>query len=220
MSLARKRTWIWIGAALLMAGPMSALSLQYDMTGSSMEMVNVAAGGSCNPCTVPVTGSLVLNDDEAGNVVLAFMDLAHVGYEVGIPNILSVVVERPSITLASGGVAGLGSTLSSVSFGSTDIAQTGASTCTPGVLNTPCQAAGFPAFSGVFPHDSPLLGIALGAWNFDALRDLTSASILYTNESGAVETLNLVGTSSIIPEPGTALLVSGGLIGLALRRRR
>ena len=43
--------------------------------------------------------------------------------------------------------------------------------------------------------------------------------MIYTNESDAVETLNLIGSPTVVPEPGSALRVAGGLVGMALRRR-
>lgn len=203
-------------AVLWLAGSASALIISYDMTGSEMSMVNTVAGGPCNPCLVPVTGSLTLIDDEVGNITLSSLNLAHVGYEVGTPGIVSVVIERTAITLGAGPVGGAGSTLgSNVLFGLTDIAQTGTTTCTPGIFS--CALAGLPA--GSSPLASPLTDIDLGNWIFDGLRDLSSASIVYTNQSGAVETLNLVGTATIIPEPATMLLVAAGLVGMAVRRR-
>src|SRR5262245_37002507 len=107
--------------ALLLAGPVSAVSTTYDMTGTTMRMFNQV----CGPCTAAVTGTVTLDDDGAGNVLLTDLSLAHAGYEIGRPTLLSIVVERTSIVLGAGSVAGTGSTLSSVTFGPTTILQSG-----------------------------------------------------------------------------------------------
>jgi hypothetical protein len=204
-----------VAGALLFAGSASALSITYDMTGSSMAMVNSAG---CAPCTVAVTGTLTLDDDLGGNILLTDLSLAHGPYEVALgPGVLSVVIERTSIGLGAGSVPGTGTTVSgNVLYGTTTLAQTGTVTCTPGLFS--CALAGLPA--GVTPLTSTLPGIDLDTWSFDAFGDLLG-SILYTNDlaSGATETLNLVGSPTVIPEPGTMLLVGAGLVGIALRRR-
>ncbi len=208
--------WPLLAGVLLLAGSASALTIQYNMTGSTMEQDNTGAGGSCSPCVVPVTGGLILTDDELGNVTITNMMMAHGPYEVGTPGIVSVVIERTHITLGSGPIAGTGSTLSSNAlFGTTTIAQQGSITCTPIIVS--CALAGLPA--GTSPLVAGLPGIDIGTFIFDGLSNL-SASIVYTDQSGAIETLNLVGTASVfVPEPGTVLLMAGGLMGLALRRR-
>jgi hypothetical protein len=197
-------------SALLLAGPASAIPVVYTaIAGSKMTMVNQA----CNPnCSVPITGTVALEDNGGGTVTLTGMSLAHAPYQVGLPGFLSVVLERTSITLDAGPVAGPGSTLTSVVLGPTSIAQVGTVTCTSGFLN--CGGQGLT--EGSVPMASPI-PVNLGTWNFtDSGTNLSAVFTYFSVPSQATETLTLVAT---IPEPATALLVSGGLLGLALRRR-
>jgi hypothetical protein len=202
------------GALLLGAGSASALSTAYIATGSVMAQDNTVAGGACTfaTCNVAVTGSLALDDDGLGNVTLTGLALAHNGYEVGPAGLISVVIDRDLITLGGGPVLGAGSTISSVvAFPATMFAQVGTTTCTPIIF--PCVAAGLP--NGISPLTSPI-PIDLGNWNFDAFGSFT-ATIVYTNQNGAIEQLTLNGVP--VPEPGTALLMAVGLVGVAIRRR-
>jgi hypothetical protein len=200
-----------VAGILLLAGSASALSITYDMTGSTMVMVN----SLCAPCSIAVTGTLTLDDDLGGNILLTNLSLAHGPFQVASPGLLGVVVERTSIGLGAGSVPGTGTTVSgSVLYGTTTLAQTGTVTCTPGVFS--CALAGLSA--GTSPLAPTLPGIDLDTWSFDAFGNLLG-SILFTNDPQAQETLNLVGTPTVIPEPGTMLLVGAGLVGIALRRR-
>ena len=202
--------------ALLLAGSASALSTTYDVAGSTMNMVNA---GGCNPCTVPVTGSITIDDDGLGNITLTTVSISHVGYEVGSPGFLSVVIDRDAIGLGLGVATGTGTTVGgNVAFGSTTLYQYGTTTCTPGFV--PCAIVPLP--NGVSPLEIGVGPLALGNWAFDLLGNLTSASIIYTNNAGpnpATETLSLVGSPVPVPEPGTAALLVAGLVGMALRRR-
>jgi hypothetical protein len=201
------------GAALLFASSAMAIPITYPMTGSTMSQDNSAAGGACThaTCNVAVTGNLTLDDDGLGNITLTQLNLAHPGYQVGVPGLLSVVITRNQITLGAGSVAGTGSTINSiVSFPGTSFAQIGTTNCT--AIAFPCAIAGLP--NGISPLTTPI-PIPLGNWSFDAFGNFT-ATVVYTNQNGAVEHLNLVGT---VPEPGTALLLATGLVGLAARRR-
>ena len=195
--------------ALLLAGSASALPVTFNVAGSTMSMVNQV----CNPCVVPVTGTITIDDDGLGNVTLTDVSLAHAPYEVGLAAFVSVIIDRDSISLGAGPVVGSGSTAGGiVSFGSTTFDQVGTTTCTAGAF--PCSITGLP--DGSTPLLSPVGPLALGNWAFDLLGNLNSASIVYTNQGGtnpAVETLHLV------PEPGTAALLVAGLVGMALRRR-
>jgi len=207
--------------ALLLAGSVSALTLNYNVSGT-MDMTNT---GSCTPatCNVAVTGTMTIDDDEVGNVSITSMNLSHANYEVGSPPLISIQLARSSITL-SGSVLGAGTTLSgATSFGSQTINQVGTLTCTPGFFT--CVVAGLPAAGGVFPlgpnpDPSPT---AFGTFNFDAGRNFSTpllTPITYTNTvtpSAALERLSLNGT--LIPEPGTGLLMAVGLMGMAVRRR-
>jgi len=205
-------------AALLFAGSGSAVTYTYNMTGSSMSMTNQL----CTPatCNVAVTGSMTIDDDGAGNVSITSLSLSHVGYEVASPSLLSVVLERTSITLGAGSVAASpgGSTTLSAVFGGTTLNQTGTVTCTNGAFN--CTLAGYPG-PGVFPLPPTEAPPSLGTWTFDAFHNLFAASFVYesqTTPQAASETLFLQG--SVIPEPGTGLLVGAGLVGMAALRRR
>ena len=151
--------------------------------------MSMCQSGRCSPCTVPVTGTIKLDDDGAGNVTLTKVNISHVGYEVGAAGLLSVVIDRDSITLGAGPVAGTGSTISSVvSFPATQFAQVGTTNYVHPVV-FPCGVASPPP--GVSPLSSPI-PITLGNWTFDAFGALT-ASIIYTANPQATETLNLVG---------------------------
>ncbi len=210
--LSRKFSLPLVVGALLLAGPAWAISTVYDMTGSSMVMVN--SGGLCTaltPCIAPVTGFLSLDDDGVGNVTLTSMSLSHGPYEVGSPPALSVILDRVSITPTAADL-GSGTTVNGVTtFGSTTLWQTGTVTCA-GV----CSFAGLPV--GVTPLANAV-PVNLGAWSFDLLGNLSFASIVYTSNALATETLNLTGTPTTVPEPGTAMLLVAGLVGMALRRR-
>ncbi|HKA14102.1 MAG TPA: hypothetical protein VKH41_03720 [Myxococcota bacterium] len=211
----RPRSLPWLAAAaLLLAGSASALPTTYLMaSGSQMSMSNQA----CTPCTVPVTGSVTLDDDAAGHVALTQVSLAHDPYQVGLPPFVSIVLDRDSIALAAGSAAGAGSTLSSVVFGSASLAHVGTITCTSGIV-TCTQLLGIP--DGTFRLPSPVT-VDLGTWTFDGLGGL-SASFVYTMLSGAnpaTETLTLVGSTTPVPEAGTGLLVAAGLAGVSLLRR-
>ena len=197
-------------AVLLIAGSASAVSTVYDMTGTTMRMFNQL----CGPCTVGVTGTVTLDDDGAGNVALTDLSLAHAGYQVGSPSLISVVIERTSILLGAGSVAGTGSTLSSVTFGSTTIAQTGTATCAPATFG--CAAANLPEGPTPLPET---LTVDLGDWTFDALGGF-SANFTYQSVTSppAIEYLRLVGTP--VPEPGTGALLAIGVAVLGWSRRR
>jgi PEP-CTERM motif-containing protein len=201
------------GAFVLGAGSASALSTVYTVDGfSSMAQDNTAAGGSCTfaTCNVPVTGTVTIDDDGVGNVTLTNVSVAHNGYQVGPAGLISIVIDRDSISLGAGPVLGSGSTISSVvSFPATSFAQVGTTTCTAIVF--PCALAGLP--DGVSPLTSPI-PISLGNWTFNNFGGW-SAQMLYTNQAGAKEVLTL----GAVPEPNTIALVAAGLVGLAIRRR-
>ena len=196
------------GAFVLVAGSASALTT-YKMAGSLMSITNA---GGCAPCTVPVNGKISLDDDGLGNVTLTNVNLSHQAYQVGAPALLSVLIDRDSITLAAGPVAGTGATISSVvSFPATQFAQVGTTTCTAVLF--PCAFVPLP--DGQSPLTSPI-PITLGNWTFDGLGNFT-ASITYTPNPNGNEILTLTGTP--VPEPGSIVLVAAGLVGLAIRRR-
>jgi hypothetical protein len=195
----------------LLAGPVSAVSTTYDMAGTTMRMFNQV----CGPCTVGVTGTVMLDDDGAGNVALTDLSLAHVGYEIGSPILLSIVVERSSIVLGAGSVAGTGSTLSSVTFGSTTIAQSGSVTCTP--LGLGCDLAGLPI--GTTPFSDVLIPVNLGTWSFNGAGVISGMFTYMTVTSPpAIEYMYLVGTP--VPEPGSGVLLAIGVVALGWRCRR
>jgi hypothetical protein len=211
------RVLIVAAGGLCLAGSASAISTTYSMVaGSRMSMTNQI----CTPCIVPVTGSVTLDDNGAGGVSLTSVNLAHDPYQVALPAFVSVILDRDSITLASGSVAGTGSTLTSVLFGATSLANVGTISCVSGIV-TCASLLGIPGLpDGTYPLPSPV-AVNLGTWTFDGLGGL-SASFVYTALSGAnpsTETLFLFGSTTPVPEPATGLLVAAGSIALAQRRR-
>ena len=136
----------------------------------------------------------------------------HGPYQVGNPALVSVVSQRDAIGARGGPVrAPVLRSARAASFPvPTLFNQVGTSTCTTVLF--PCVVAGLP--EGVSPLPSPI-PITIGALNFDAFGNFT-ASIVYTVNPNATETLTLVGT---VPEPSTMLLVAAGVVGLVLRRR-
>jgi hypothetical protein len=202
--------------ALWLAGAASALPTTYSMaSGSQMSNENLAC--TPVPCTVPLAGSVTLDDDGAGNVVLTNVSLSHAPYEVGLLPFVSVMIDRDSITLRSGSVAGTGSTLTSVLFGPTSFTNVGTITCTSGTI-TCSSILGIPEGTFTLPAR---VNVDLGTWVFDGAGGL-SASFVYNLLSAgggpATETMVLVGTTAPVPESGTGLLVALGVLGLALRR--
>lgn len=195
--------------ALWFAAPASAISTVYDVTGSSLRMFNQVCDITCR---VAVTGTFTLDDDGAGNVQLTELSLAHVSYAVG-GTFLNLVIERSSILLGAGSVTGTGSTLGSVLFGTTTIAQTGTATCAPAMFT--CEVANLPTGPTPLPET---LQVDLGSWTFDALGRLSvTFNYMSVTSPPASERLTLVG--SPVPEPGTITLLAIGLAALALRRR-
>jgi hypothetical protein len=205
------------GALVLGAGSASALSFAYNASpGSVMAQDNTVAGGACTfaTCNVPVTGTILIDDDGIGNVTITNLSLSHNGYEVGPAGLISVVIDRDFINLGQVPVLGSGTTLNGVTtFGVASVYQYGSTTCTPIVF--PCVLAGLP--TGVSPLATPI-PINLGNWAFDAFGNL-SAVIQYTNQAGAIEQLTLGASPTPVPEPSTIALVAAGLVGLAIRRR-
>ena len=201
-------------AVFILAGAAAALPTTYTMTsGAQMSITNLA----CSPCTVPVTGTVTLDDNGAGGVSLTGMSLAHDPYQVALPSFISIVLDRDSIMLNSGSVAGTGSTLSSVVFGATTLKNTGTVSCISAILTCP-SVLGVP--DGTYPLPSPV-AVNLGTWVFDGIGGL-SASFVYTQLTGAnpaTETLFLVGSTAAVPETSTGGLVAIGLLGFAVRRR-
>jgi hypothetical protein len=179
-------------------------------TGSTMTTTN--AGGAH---IVAVTGSVTLDDDGLGNVTLTDMSLSHVGYQVGFPPFISIILTRPAINLGAGSVVGTGSFLTTATFGSTDIAQPGAGgVCTSGIVT--CVSNGLP--EGAFPLPNPLTGVALGTWTFAGVGTALDAVFQYgPTVSGSTDVLHIIAA---VPEPSTMALVVMGLAGLAIRRRR
>jgi hypothetical protein len=194
---------------MLLAGSASAVPTTFFMTTAQMSIVDLA----CSPCTVPLTGSVTVDDDGAGNVALTGVSLAHVSYQIAQPSFISIILTRSSITLGAGSVAGTGSTQTSAVFGPTSLANVGTIQCDSGVL-TCASTLGIPGIPDHFiaPLPSPV-SVQLGTWLFDGRGGLT-ASFLYQERSGGTETMNLVGTTTPVPEPAPALLLAVGLIGL------
>jgi hypothetical protein len=209
-----RRPVLLAAAVLLLAAPASAISTTYSVGGDSrMSMANQL----CVPCTVPLTGSVTIDDDGAGNVAITNVSLSHAAYQVAFPSFISVILERTSISLGAGSVTGTGSTLTSALFGATSFANTGTIACASGAI-TCVSLLGIP--DGTYPLPSPV-AVNPGTWVFDGLGDF-SASFTYAMLGGAnssIETMYLFGSSAVVPESATGTLVAFGLVGLALRRR-
>jgi hypothetical protein len=203
-----------VASVLLLAASASALSTTYTLVGDSrMSMSNQL----CVPCTVPLSGSITIDDDGAGNVALTDLSLSHAAYQVAFPSIVSVILQRTSISLGAGSVTGTGSTQTSALFGATSFANTGTIACLSGAI-TCVSLFGVP--DGTYSLPSPV-AVTPGSWLFDGLGGF-SASFTYASLGGAnssIETMYLFGSGAVVPESATGALLAFGLIGLALRRR-
>jgi hypothetical protein len=206
---------------LLLASAGSAITINYDLTGSFMATSNAA----CAPCTVPITGTMTIDDDGAGNVSITSLNAAHVAYQVAFPPLLDIQLTRTSITLGAGSVAAAfgGSTTTAATFGGTTLNQVGTISCSD--IGDPlinCTLAGFPLGGGTAPLPPTNAVASMGAFVFDAFSNFTCTlpCITYQATGGANPSSEfLVLNGTVVPEPSTAILLGFGLLGMALRRR-
>jgi PEP-CTERM motif-containing protein len=196
---------------LLLAGSASALTTVYNVTDMNAIMTTVNQVCAVGVCQAPLSGTITIDDDLAGNVAITAMSLSHPLYEVatGSPTLISVKLERTNITLGAGPILGTGSTTSVVDFGGTTLTQTGTTTCAS-IIGLCEVYVGAPP--GTYPLPSSVVILDMGTWIFDSARNIIDGVTPYQIVTGSSEFM-------IIPEPGTILLLAMGMAGMAIRRR-
>jgi hypothetical protein len=220
----RARNWfasLLVAAVALFAASAQAVPITYLFTGGQVTITATVGGNPvAGPVTVPLTGSAV-QVDEPTTLNYVLLSVGTSGSIAISPSYLGYT----SINIDLASLSAFGGTISlfdpgppngySYSIGPVNVAgQFDAVNVNP-FLDINNQAFGFsnPSASGTFYVDTnvaiALDGITLGSIDPDG--------------PGGVDPLVLKGDflfEGVVPEPGTAMLLGLGLIGIASRNRR
>lgn len=218
-------TGLAVCLALLLAAAAQAVPLLYDLTGT-IEIDTfqgtpdniVALLGDDDP--QPVTGSLTV-DPDTGELVSMFLDLGTVIRTVDLDGTVDgagfyTIITSTGVTRTFGSTPGTvaGNAISYATLN--EIAQTGVSSCDNALPAGPLACPNVPpTIEPTTWLDGTLI---FGPGNGTLTFTFSNNSFKPGDLGFSTEDFTLTGT--LVPEPGTALLMGGGLLALAVAGRR